>query len=97
MKRAQFTAMAEADLGDIAYFIARDNPERAVTFVDEIIAHCHRIAALPALGRDRVELGRDIRSMPHDRYIIFYRIVEAGIEIVRVLHSARDIGTVFDG
>jgi|TARA_B100000959_G_scaffold121016_1_gene127173 hypothetical protein len=28
MTQAQFTAIAEADLGEIAYFIARDDPKQ---------------------------------------------------------------------
>ncbi len=47
MNRAHFTPIAEADLEDIAYYIALDNPMRAATFVEEIIAHCRRIAARP--------------------------------------------------
>jgi len=31
-----------------------------------------------------------------DRYIIFYRFTPKGIEIVRVLHGARDLNTIFN-
>lgn len=95
MTRATFTPAAEADLEDIGYFIAQDNVERAAAFVEEIIAHCHRIAANPAIGRRRPELGEAIRSLPHGRYVIFYRAGEIGIQVVHILHGARDIGTVF--
>ncbi len=91
MKRAKFTSIAEADLSDIAFYIARGNPARAVSFVDEIIAHCHKIANQSGVGRARSELGRGLRSMPHGRYVIFYRITDTGVEIRHVLHGARDI------
>ncbi len=97
MKRAKFTPIAEADLGDIAYFITRDDPERATSFVEEIIAHCHEVAAQPGVGRDRLELGQGVRSIPHGQYTIFYRIADDGIEVVRVLHGARDIDALFEG
>ena len=46
------------------------------------------------MGRSRPELGSDIRSMPVGRYVIFYLPLPSGIEIVRVLHGARDIESV---
>ncbi len=97
MTRAKFTPIAEADLGDIAYFIARDDPGRAASFVDEIIAHCHEVAVQPGIGRNRLELGQGVRSIPHGQNIIFYRIADDGIEVVRVLHGARDIDALFEG
>tara|TARA_R110002167_G_scaffold13550_2_gene56148 strand:- start:52 stop:351 length:300 start_codon:yes stop_codon:yes gene_type:complete len=97
MKRARFTPTAESDLTDIAYFIARDNPAHAASFVDEIIRHCHDIADTPGVGRVRPDLAAGIHSLPHGRYLIFYRIVESGIEVARVLHGARDIPTLFEG
>ena len=95
MKRAKFTSVAEADLREIAYYIARGNPARAMTFIDEIIAHCHEIANRPSIGRGRSELGHGIRSMPHGRYVIFYRAIDTGVEIRHVLHGARDIEARF--
>jgi toxin ParE1/3/4 len=32
-----------------------------------------------------------LRSFPVGNYVIFYREVSEGIEIIRVLHGARDI------
>nr|WP_245754608.1 type II toxin-antitoxin system RelE/ParE family toxin [Candidatus Accumulibacter aalborgensis] len=37
-----------------------------------------------------------LRSFPAGRYIIFYQQISEGIEIVRVLHSARDLNAIFD-
>ena len=37
----------------------------------------------------------DVRSFPFGRYVIFYEPIEDGIDVVRVLHSARDIDAVF--
>jgi toxin ParE1/3/4 len=31
-----------------------------------------------------------------ENYVIFYRTVEQGVEIVRVLHAARDIAAIFE-
>jgi len=47
------------------------------------------------MGRARDELATDLRSIPFGRYVIFYEPIDDGIDVVRVLHSARDIDAVF--
>ena len=47
------------------------------------------------MGRARDELSANVRSFPFGRYVIFYAAIEDGIDVVRVLHSARDIDAVF--
>jgi toxin ParE1/3/4 len=34
-------------------------------------------------------------AAPFGRYVVFYAPIEDGIDVVRVLHSARDIDAVF--
>lgn len=91
MSRALITPEAAADLTDIAYFTAQGNPSRARTFTREIVAHCHRIANTPRAGRERPELGPNVRSIPHGQYVIFYRPIEANTEILHILLGARDL------
>jgi len=40
---------------------------------------------------------RMLRVAGFDNYLIFYRPVENGIEIIRVLHAKRDIDSLFGG
>lgn len=47
------------------------------------------------MGRARDELAADLRSFPFGRYVIFYAPTKDGIDVVRALHSARDIDAVF--
>jgi toxin ParE1/3/4 len=47
------------------------------------------------MGRARDELAANVRSFPFGRYVIFYAPMQDGIDVVRVLHSARDIDAVF--
>ena len=56
---------------------------------------CDTLAENPSLGRSRPELGRNIRSFPAGSYVIFYRAIDDGIEIVRVLHGAMDVPAHF--
>jgi len=41
-------------------------------------------------------LAARLRSFPVGSYVIFYRPMENGVEIVRVLHGARDLPPLFD-
>jgi toxin ParE1/3/4 len=43
----------------------------------------------------RPDLGAGILGFPVEDYVIFYRQVSTGIEVVRVLHGARDIEALF--
>ncbi len=53
-------------------------------------------AALPMVGRARDELAPGVRSFPFGRYVVFYVPLEDGIDVVRMLHGARDIDAVFN-
>ena len=41
-------------------------------------------------------LDADLRSLPFGRYVVFYAPTADGIDVIRVLHSARDIEGLFD-
>ncbi len=69
----------------------------ADAFIDKLYQAIQALGRQPGSGRHREELAPGIQSFPFGRYIIFYRAVTSGIEIVRVLHSARDIENIFEG
>ena len=56
-----FSPLAEIDLEEIADYIARDNPRRALSFVRELRERCEKIAAFPEAARLRPELAEGIR------------------------------------
>jgi len=83
------------DLEIIWQYIAEENIARADAFLDTINTTFLRLAAAPQAGRSRPELFSDLLSFPVGRYLIFYFALQDGIEIVRVLHGARDIDNIF--
>lgn len=89
MRHLQFTPLAEQDLEDIADFIAQDNPERALTFIQALRSACLRVATHPEAYRLRPELGEGVRACPFRHYRIFYRRRDAEILILRIFHAAR--------
>ena len=54
------------------------------------------MATQPMMGRARDELALGVRSFPFGRYVVFYVPLDDGIDVVRVLHGARDIDAVFN-
>jgi len=49
------------------------------------------LADFPDSGPLRPSLGSDIRIYPIDNFVVIYRVAPDAIEIVRILHAARDI------
>ncbi len=94
MKPVHFSPLAEGDLLEIGRYIARDNPARALSFVDELEAQCETLGEFPSMGASRAELAVGLRVMPHGNYLIFYRELDDGVRIERILHGARDVGSL---
>ena len=86
---------AAADLRSIRRWIAKDNPERARTFIVELTQHFERLAERHVRHRIVEELGSDIRIAVHGDYNIYYRFIGEtahDVLVIRVMHGARDIG-----
>src|SRR3546814_7550505 len=75
---------AEADIEAIALHIAQDNPSAAKRCYDDIHLRCQRIGEMPGIGVARPEVRPELRSLPVGNYLILYRRIDAGAEIVRV-------------
>ena len=86
---------ARIDLAEIWDFIAGESEVQADTFINRMTDELRLLARQPELGRKRDDLMSSLRSFPFGRYVIFYRIDPNGIEVIRVLHSARDVGAQF--
>jgi toxin ParE1/3/4 len=73
--------------------------QAAQRFVMRLRDMARMLAGAPAIGRARPEIGAGIRSFVINRYVLSYRPLTgaAGIELVRVLHGARDVDAVFSG
>lgn len=96
MARIVRRPLAGADIDEIWDYIAADSLVQADAWVDRLEEKLRLLATSPMMGRARDELSADVRSMPFERYMIFYVPLADGIDIVRVLHSARDIDALFE-
>jgi toxin ParE1/3/4 len=96
MSSYSLTQQAADDLNEIHDFIATDNVTAALRFIDRLEEKFQAIAESPEIGRTRKELAPNLRSFPVGNYVIFYRPIKAGIQVIRVLHGARDIEALFE-
>lgn len=90
---------AEDDLIDILYRTARYSVPAAARLRGALDRTLRVLARSPRLGRERADLRPGLFShAAGGPYVVFYRLTADGIELVRVLHGARDIGPeLFDG
>lgn len=95
MKRCIFSPRSHKDFAEILDYFGETDADSALDFVTRLQLACDQLAQMPGMGRKRDKLARGLRSFPVEKYVIFYRIVKDDIEIVRVLHSARDIESIF--
>ncbi len=89
------------DVLECAMFIQKDNPDVAQRFLESVEKTCQQITSLPEIGSQRQfrqPVLKGIRSWKvqgFENYLIFYRLGEKSLEIVRVLHGARNLKKVF--
>ncbi|HEX8124931.1 MAG TPA: type II toxin-antitoxin system RelE/ParE family toxin [Allosphingosinicella sp.] len=79
------------DLDDIWFHIALDDEASATRLAERIALSVSRLADYPLSGPARPDIAEDARSLVVGNYLVLYRVSEASVEIVRVLHGAREI------
>jgi plasmid stabilization system protein ParE len=87
----ELAAEAERDLERIGDWIARDNPARAASFVEELLTACLGLADFP----ERFPLvpryeRHGVRHRVHGNCMICYRVEREKVTVVHVLHGAMD-------
>jgi toxin ParE1/3/4 len=94
MTDPRLSEQAEADLDDLWTYIAANNADAADRMVDAVLAASRLYVSFPGMGQSREELRPGLRSFVVSPYVDFYRPVEDTIEVLRVLHGARDFGSI---
>ena len=90
------TAQANGDLVEIWLYVAAENPQAADRLLATIDAKCEMLAKFPEMGQRCDELAPSLRCFSAGNYVIFFRPVDAGIEVIRVVSGARDIESLFE-
>lgn len=95
MSSCIFSPLAHQDFQEIHDYVAARDFDTALDVTTRLQLACDNLAKMPEIGRKRDDLLPLLRSFPVGRYIIFYRTIQEGIEIVRVLHSRQNIEDLF--
>jgi toxin ParE1/3/4 len=77
-------------------YIAASNPDAADRMVDAVLAASRMHARFPNIGQSRDDLQSGLRCFVVSPYVVYYRPVKSTIEVIRVLHGARDISNLIE-
>ena len=80
-----------ADLAETWLYIAQDRPGAADRLMDRLNDHFDVLAANPQMGEDCPQLAANLRQTSVGNYVVFHRPSPDRVEIVRVIHGARDV------
>jgi toxin ParE1/3/4 len=71
-------------------YIASENVRAARSTVETLEETCGLFGQHPEIGQRETGYSTEIRSFTRGSYVIFYRVTAEQIDIVRILHGARD-------
>ena len=101
---AEFTISPEArdDLDHIHAYISGDNPDAADDVLESAFSTFENLSRMPSMGREREFKSSQLSGLRSftiqgfRNYLIFYRENQNGIEVVRVVHAARNLDSFSD-
>lgn len=96
MPRYIIAPEAIKDLDAIADYFAARNVEAGEKLLDEFQKKCRYLVQFPQIGRSYEEIRLYLRGLPLNGYIIFYRLRQDNIEIMRVVRGNRDLESLFN-
>lgn len=88
--RVDYSPAARRDLASIGDFIALESPRRARSFVAELRVACQSLVS-ESLRYPLLPNRRNIRRMPVGNYLVLYQLNAGVVQIVRVIHAARNL------
>lgn len=91
------SSKAAQDLDDIWDYVTQDNPTAAENLLRQLDAKFQMLSRNPQMGQDRSDLAPCLRCFSFGNYVVFFRAVPDGIELVRILHGARDSRRLIGG
>jgi toxin ParE1/3/4 len=94
--RVVITPDADADFEEIFDYIAVDSPQAALHYVRMLREKALGLGHFPRKYAVREDLPGELRAVPTGSHMIVYRISKKRVEIVRVVHGARDLPRLFE-
>ena len=90
MPRILRTAKAKEDTIEIWEYIGADNEAAADRVIDDIDQRLTSLSRFPLSGKAAPFIASGIYCSPVGRYVVYYRPIADGIEVLRVLHERQE-------
>ncbi len=93
---------SERDIEECFVYIAEENLDAGVVFLVAVEDSLEQLARFPLLGKTRAFQNKQFQNIRmwkvkgYENYLVFYTVSEDTIEVIRVIHSSRDIEELFD-
>ncbi len=96
-RRLDLAKDAERDVRGILRFTrtAWGERQRAV-YAQQIADALEQLTRFPDLGERRDQISAGLRARPVEQHVIYYRITDQAIMVLRVLHVRMDVAAQFE-
>jgi len=96
MPQYTISPTAIRDLEDITDYFTERNVEAGERLLNEFTKKCRYLTQFPLIGRSYAQIRNYLRGIPMQNYIIFYRVIDEDIEIMRVIRGDRNLEAMFE-
>lgn len=103
MPKVKKTPKAKQDLLEHVLYLARINPDLAERFIESSEVAFEKLAQMPMKGQRQEFKASELAEARRwfisdfDKYLIFYRPIKGGVEILRVLHGMQNVDAILSG
>ena len=88
----ELSTEADSDLEEVFDYTDREfGIDQAVEYVSSFDIVFELLIKNPELGKIRKDIRKGLRSLVHEKHVVYYRILTDRIRIVRILHGSRDV------
>ena len=95
MNRCLFSPAACNDIDEIFDYLSQHSLSAAENFLEQLQVKTDFLARNPRVGTPQEHLLSGLKAFPLGNYVLFFRPLADGVEIVRVIHGARDFLALF--
>jgi toxin ParE1/3/4 len=96
MSRYVINPLATEDLNQIADYFFENSVEAGERFFKNFNRKCQQLVTFPNSGKSYDTIRPGLRGLSFEGYIVFYRVLDDGIEILRVISGRRDFPRFFE-
>ena len=95
MRALRIAVLASQDLEEISDYFLENSVNAGDRFVEDFSQKCQHIAKFPFIGKSYDQIRPGLRGLLLMNYIVFYRVSEQDVEILRVVSGHRKLQDIF--